>query len=144
MSAYLSNRHGDSLIFNNYTWGMILSLARDYDWEPAGTVDPWWKDESDAPDWDGNYVSNDLQWVTSDDALNIAAALERAIEHMDDMSEKLSDDVAIADEFKGAVLAMELIKSHLGPGASLGKGHIEKQMLEEFVQFCGKGSFCIS
>lgn len=144
MAAYLSNTHGDDLRFNNLTWAMILSLARDYGWEPAGTVDPWWKNEPDAPDWDGNYVSNDFQCVTSDDALNTARALERAIEDMDDMSEKDSDDVAIAEEFKDSVLAMEKLKSVLGPAARLGKGHIYKQMLEDFIRFCRKGSFCIS
>jgi hypothetical protein len=144
MSAYLINRHGDSLQFNHFTWAMVLSLAKDYGWKPDGTVDPWWKDEPDAPDWDGNYVTNDHQQVTSDDALNVANALRRAIEDMDGTSEKVSEGFAIAADFNCVVQGMEELESLLGPGASLAKGHIDKQLLKEFIQFCRKGSFCIS
>ena len=31
-----------------------------------------------SDEWDGNYVTNDFQWVTDEDAVNFADALERA------------------------------------------------------------------
>jgi hypothetical protein len=32
------------------------------------------------PDWDGRYFGNEFQWVTEEDARNMADALERAVE----------------------------------------------------------------
>ena len=141
MSVYLINRNDDDLKFNNYTWAMILSLAKDYGWEPAGTVDPWNKDEPDAPDWSGSYITLGFQWVTSDDAVNIANALERAIENMDNTSVIPPEDIAIAPDFRGVIKNMEQIA--LFP-RSIVKGYLYKQILEEFIQFCRRGSFCIS
>ena len=144
MSVYLINRNDDGLKFNNYTWAMILSLAKDYGWEPTGTVDPWKKDEPAASDWSGSYISLGFQWVTSDDAANIANALERAIEKMDDTSVIAPEDIAIASDFRGVIEGMEQLTSFTRTHSVIIKGYLYKQMLKKFIQFCQKGSFCIS
>jgi len=143
MSVDLKTRNGGRMKFSNITWAKILSLAKYYGWKPTGTVDPWWKDEPDAPDWCGCYTSNDGQWVTSDDALNMANALDRATEDMDGTSKKDSNEIAIDEDFKFGVLAMKKLESLLGPDARPCKGDIDKQMLKDFIRFCRKGSFCI-
>jgi hypothetical protein len=76
--------------FNNGTWREVLKLAYDYGWKPAGTEPGRWIDETGELDkqlsanpetWDSiDYFSNSFQWVTDEDAANIARALERALE----------------------------------------------------------------
>ena len=143
MSADLTNRNGEGFKFSNVTWAKILSLAKYYGWKSKGTVDPWWKDEPDAPDWRGCYTSNDGQWVTREDALNMANSLDRAIEEMDGTSKKVSEDIAIDEDFKRAVLVTKELELFLGLSECSAKGDIDKQMLKDFIQFCRKGSFCI-
>lgn len=65
-------------------WSRLLSIARVYGWEPAGTRPP--EDDGDelalwkgAPsDWDGRYWPGYGQVVAAKDALDLAAALKRA------------------------------------------------------------------
>jgi hypothetical protein len=56
-----------------YNYGKILRFAIDYGWEPKGTV------SSDDPDWKGDYFGQSGQTVTSEDANNLADALDRAL-----------------------------------------------------------------
>jgi hypothetical protein len=84
--------------FNNWSWYQVLELAYEYGWKPAGTEPGQWcdpetgeLDEQLSPDpdeWDGTYFSNDHQWVTDEDAANIADALERALEDKPDSSDE--------------------------------------------------------
>ena len=71
------------------TWREVLTLAYDHGWKPAGTEPGRWidpetgeLDEQMSPDpetWESmDYFSNGFQWVTDEDAVNIADALERA------------------------------------------------------------------
>ena len=80
--------------FNNASWSKILKLASEYGWKPRGTEPERWHDAatgrlceqlSPNPDeWDGSYSSNDFQWVTDEDAANIAYALEQALDDIPD------------------------------------------------------------
>ena len=84
--------------FNNTSWCKMLKLAYEYGWKPAGTEPGQWinsetgeVDEQMSPDpdeWDGTYFTNDSQWVTEEDAANIADALERAVEDESDPSDE--------------------------------------------------------
>ena len=88
--------------FNITAWGMLFDLACEHGWEPAGTVRCVWVDKktgtpfqvggfrpADVADedgkwvenreWRGTYFSNDGQEITDADALNLAAAVERAL-----------------------------------------------------------------
>jgi hypothetical protein len=75
--------------FNQVTWIEVLTLAYDHGWKPAGTEPSRWRDAEtgelcaqmspDPETWESmDYFSNAFQWVTDEDAANIADALERA------------------------------------------------------------------
>ena len=57
-------------------WRKVLELAKEYGWEPSGTL----LEGHIAREWDGNYTSNERQKVTDRDAYNMASALRRAWE----------------------------------------------------------------
>jgi hypothetical protein len=69
--------------WTNQAWRRFLSLAFQYGWEPAGTEAPDLPEDLqtsvDVKEWAGGYFSNDYQWVTDQDAANLADALERAL-----------------------------------------------------------------
>ena len=88
-------------------WTALRVLAREFGWEPQGTVLMSWKDNKTGeiippvcidPDkridgklvkddsWSGKYSSNDLQEITAEDAKNFAEALERALEYISEIN----------------------------------------------------------
>jgi hypothetical protein len=85
MGYNLLNVNDDYFRFNFLGWPNILVLAYAYGWEPAGTLEPSLYDpETRDPillhekPWDPmNYTSNSYQWVTNEDAANMADALEK-------------------------------------------------------------------
>jgi hypothetical protein len=56
-------------------WRSCLALAQTFGWRPEGTIAPPHYEH----DWDGSYLSNDLQEVTDTDARALGAALYRAV-----------------------------------------------------------------
>ncbi len=76
-----SFNHEKQILLQLRIWPLILHLAENYGWKPAGTV--WgYLDKPENVVWDGNYWSNDFQMVTEDDAANLGEALESAIKDM--------------------------------------------------------------
>ena len=81
--------------FSNASWRDVLELAHLYGWKPAGTEPGQWCDpetgeldeqlSGDPDEWCGTYFGNDYQWVTAEDAANMADALERARGGMPDL-----------------------------------------------------------
>jgi hypothetical protein len=57
-------------------WPHVLELAKEYRWEPMGTLAP---EESDDEEWGGNYREPCEQRVSKQDAHNLACALEGAL-----------------------------------------------------------------
>lgn len=57
----------------------LLRLALAYDWLPQGTL------KIEATGWDGSYLKNSFQRVGALDALNLAGALERALEEIPEL-----------------------------------------------------------
>jgi hypothetical protein len=135
------------------TWRMVLTLAKDHGWEPAGTEPPEFtffredgtvdEEETEAfrkryEDWEApNYYTNDFQWVTDEDAANIADALERALT-------QVPDEKTIA--MKAATTPCGVrsdVFEHLTPldwfSGGDGKAHIRV-----FINFCQTGAFCIT
>lgn len=67
--------------FETTIYRELLLLAHKYGWNPAGTEPPLFAGADSIqrpdPDWDGNYVTNDFQSVNQEDAISLAAGLER-------------------------------------------------------------------
>src|SRR5688572_18553391 len=84
MSVDLYSFHGMHVKLGTVHWMKILQGAEQYGgWTPAGTVAPAGMGTGGGyPLWDGNYTSNDGQVVTEEDAAALAAALERALNHI--------------------------------------------------------------
>jgi hypothetical protein len=146
-------RKGGYLHLDIVTWRMVLTLAINHGWKPAGTELPdiafFSKDgtvdeeKSEAyrqayEDWNAtNYYTNDFQWVTDEDAANIADALERALTHVPD-----ERTMAMKAALTPSGVPFDVLE-HLTPldwcsGAD-GKAHIR-----EFIDFCRTGAFCIT
>jgi len=114
----------------------LLDLAYLFGWKPRGTEAPSiegyseWKSE----EWKGGYFSNDFQVVTSEDAIDIAESLKKAIQiipnFIDGPYPKNKDFFQITgDEKKDRLLSY-----FIG----------DKNELKEFIAFCEDGEFCIS
>ena len=83
---------GKDYLFNIRQWPTVLKIAFKHGWKPAGTEHPAWRGSDGEPsqlwvdpeEWDGTYCGNDGQYVTPEDALNLADALDRAIGNKSD------------------------------------------------------------
>jgi hypothetical protein len=158
------HRAGGDFWFNIFSWGQVLELAQQYGWEPAGTemqptevldadgnIDHELTDQFMAirEDWDGNYVTNDWQHVSDDDAAHIADALERALDDIPDFdsgekAKKFTPDeppvnpvarALLAAGFKPFVASNDL----LSPVEFFsGEG---KQKIRDFIDYCRAGGF---
>jgi hypothetical protein len=76
MSYDLEGKHG-SFQWSGVGWGFVLSIAEDYDWKPARTKAPR---GVKASKWKGGYDTNDGQTILTEDAANLADALQRALD----------------------------------------------------------------
>ena len=146
--------------FSNVSWYKILKLAYEYGWQPQGTEVGGWYDENgelnrqlspDPEEWDGTYFSNDFQWVTDEDASNIADALERALNDIPDFHTDEKQLEYVPGDLPLNPLRRSLAEQGLEvtvPNSSLSP--IEyfsgeaKQMVRDFIKFCRAGGFRIS
>ena len=160
--------------FSNYGWRAALELAHEHGWEPAGTVPPKFTvyaldgvtvdevrtraERQSYANWSGGYFTNDYQVVSDEDAANIAAALERAL---DDVPDESGGDHLLTpaqhQAYQRGELSEEKFNEVLKPiverrAASLSQippqtptwyfaG--EKDYLREFITFCRAGAFFI-
>jgi hypothetical protein len=89
-----SLKNNDDIWFNWSAWRFLRKTARDFGWEPMGTIIELsdipenkkvpinlndYRIEKIAEKWDGAYASNDDQIVTAPDAANLLQALTRAV-----------------------------------------------------------------
>ena len=105
MGHDLKNSKGGYRRFGVDSWWCMQDLAKRHGWKPQGTVlntdiqyqlrggnldDPeinqelWREAENDVKSWPGSYATNDFQWVTEEDARNMADALEKAVEELEE------------------------------------------------------------
>ena len=149
--------------YGSSSWSFLLALARQCGWQPAGPKPPrrdadgsvvsWDVDENGEPiphdDDDGwwhgiecyrRYFFNDYQWVTAEDASNLADALERAIDDLPnhDALEHKTVKVAIGGGCQvrsirdgASVLPFEFFSGR------------RKDWVREFIAYCRAGEFCI-
>jgi hypothetical protein len=130
--------------FHFMDWGHVLELALHYGWTPLGTLDG--NPETGGKDWNGGYTSNSWQYVTPDDAINIANALQRALfDILDDyICNPYLTDIIEGNSFTDLVKStFDYEKSHRGlPIAVLLRkfsGFKNKEDLKEFIDFCKEG-----
>ena len=65
-----------AVFYNLSSWHIILDLARYGGWEPAGTRNQY------IENWTGNYVTNDGQRVSVEDAREMAKAIRKAVDEL--------------------------------------------------------------
>jgi hypothetical protein len=147
--------------FNNTSWCKMLELAYEYGWKPAGTEPGQWfnsetgeVDEQMSPDpdeWDGNYFTNDFQWVTDEDAAHIADALERALDDIPDFD---TDEKWVnygPTNVPTSPVERSLVEQGLavsGPNGLLSPLEYfsgeAKQRVRDFIAYCRAGAFFIA
>jgi len=140
--------------FSRQFWTKALELARLYDWQPKGTRPPSHLDlYALNAEWHGMYLTNDGQTVKAEDALSLAAALERSLDDIpnenllidwnsmlhweDDLPEWLSPEEKefIEEELQDGLLDM------MGLNPLEYFAGDEKRHLKQFIRFCRLGSF---
>ena len=83
MAIDLSNGNGEDRLFGHPACAELLKLAYEYGWRPLGTVQDGYLygENPKEVSWNGNnYVTNNGQLITAEDASAIADALEKASE----------------------------------------------------------------
>lgn len=140
--------------FSRQFWAKALELASLYGWQPMGThPTPRYDFHKLNADWDGTYFTNDGQIVKAEDALSLAAALERSLDDIPDFKIEvdwnskswLEDDLPewMSPEER------ELIEEGLQAGLLdiMGTHPFEffagdeKHHLVQLIRFCRLGSF---
>jgi hypothetical protein len=124
MGYDLLSSSNDDFRWTQTFWPRVLALAEKFGWDPLGTTVP--KDYTDS-DWDGNYSYNEGQIVEAEDAASLADALEKAIPILPQETIQLPQ--TDLDQI---------------PPENFFSGPDGRQSIEEFIDFCRKGSFEIN
>jgi hypothetical protein len=155
MSYELVNRSTEiTKTFSRQSWAKALELARLYGWRPMGTCPPPVHDfHALGADWNGTYLTNDGQLVRAEDALSLAAALERSLADIPDVNVKIdwTSRFWLEDPLPEWLSPEEraLMEDELMDGLldTMGIPPLEffvgddKRHLAEFIRFCRLGSF---
>jgi hypothetical protein len=143
--------------FSRQFWAKALELAELYGWQPMGTqLTPIHDFCKLNVDWDGTYFTNDGQVVKAEDALSLAAALERSLDDIPDVNIQadwnskpwLEDDLPEWLSPEERALIEEGLQDGLldimGTHPFEFFAGEEKRHLVQFIRFCRLGSFEIS
>jgi len=98
MGYDLTNKKGEFRLTIHF-FPKLLRLALAYDWIPQGTL------KIETTGWDGSYLKNSFQRVGALDALNLAGALERALEYGPEEAEILTREICKRKMSTGEALA---------------------------------------
>lgn len=99
-------------------WGDLYDVAILGGWEPQGTQYFGYYDMGNPhenppdPDWGGHYFSNDCQFVTAEDARNLADALDRVLLNPPDhdlIEQKDRDALTICEGAENRAYCLEFI-----------------------------------
>jgi hypothetical protein len=140
--------------FSRQFWAKALELAESYGWKPMGTRPPSHLDFYQlGAEWDGRYFTNDGQTVNREDALLLAAALERSLDDLPDANHRIDWNFVLhQDDDLPEWLSPEektFIEEELQDGLLdiMSTSPIEyfagdeKRHLRDFIRFCRLGSF---
>jgi hypothetical protein len=103
MTFDLENARGNAFSTGNRSWSFFLSMGRGSGWEPAGTLEPE-NYTGEYGEWDSEYLTNEGQTVTAEDAAALADALEQSLfEDLELRSRPTvgEDDSEVVDAFYG-------------------------------------------
>ena len=138
MGYDLYSQSGEEYRWTQVFWGQVLALAKKYGWEPKGTVIP---KDYDSNDWDGNYWHNSGQTVEPKDAVNLAEALEKSLDHLP--AQEI--DIPKVEFLMDPITHLPKITNWDNiPLENFFSGQRGRGSLESFIDFCRKGSFEIS
>jgi hypothetical protein len=132
MSVSLERDKGIIELGNTY-WCYLLNLGELYGWRPAGSKKP--KNLGFFGKWDGSYDGSNGQYVTADDALGFANALNIAVldGDFDLKSNSLINEIQVSIEN--------------GIGEPLGYAILEDiniDSIKEIIEFLYVGGFTIN
>ncbi len=105
---------------------LLLTTAKEYGWEPAGTIN------EDYPDWGGGYCWNSGQQVTAEDAAGIADALEL-----------VRQDALKCDANESSSIALDVIEGQSVPKPQPEILSYSNQFLVDVIALCRSGAFSI-
>lgn len=92
MGMDLHSETGAEFRLSRNAWLHILELAKEYGWEPLGTIPPTFDDplrNLEYKGWEGGYDTNEFQIVTDVDSAEMASALENALQDIASQEEAL-------------------------------------------------------
>jgi hypothetical protein len=131
MSFDLRNPSGERFRFSSSGWGYYLNLAKEYGWQAAGTLPPDGMPDSDG--WPKSYDSNDGQWVSAEDAGELAGALQAAL-----------DDARRVERLTLAAQAESKALSHAtGRPCQVRVESNDEEYIRQMIEFFRKGKFQI-
>jgi len=166
MGFDIKSETGQEIQWTGVYWRLMLPLAEQYGWNPAGTLPP---EGVSSEEWDGSYVTNDGQLVTGEDVSALAEAISKAVDadNLDEvanaiygrqiqeghaLASQLIQDLTIEGEPRGRVArltqALGLMKKEPPPMPEEPEIQRLKQSdvsaaLAELHEFCGNGAFRI-
>lgn len=143
--------------FSAEAWVKALTLAVSYGWQPMGTRLPSVIEccGFSVEDWDGTYLTNDGQTVSTEDASALAVALERALDDIPDFDIEIEHEIETRKEENPSEPLSPVERAVLEAGLEdhlLGLVEVhpfeyfagdEKLHLADFIKFCRLGSFTI-
>jgi hypothetical protein len=76
MGFDLTSNSGEAYQLRTHAWTLLLYIAEAYGWKQQGTLAP---EGVRSGEWDGGYATNDGQFISAEDAAELAAAWERML-----------------------------------------------------------------
>src|SRR5688500_14379976 len=152
MGMHLINKQQEEHGFSIMSWYKVLNLAFMCGWVPAGTLPPLEYDDEEGDtayrEWDGRYHSGERQWITDDDALAFAAALEAGMDDIPDLDlgETIRTPLRFGefDLYLNEEETIERVTTRYTPNPfEYFSGQRRKQRLREFIEFCRRGGFMV-
>ena len=155
---------GGAFPFSDQLWPKVLELARRYSWKPQGTRRYLENGEIDT-NWEGGYLDNCGQTISSEDAANLAQALEDALPDVPNHSAiepehtvviECGPEGELPDDYEELIKGKMQIIFQLPDGSDLyvippryfdlmnplealsGEG---KEYVRQFIAFCRQGEF---
>jgi hypothetical protein len=153
MGMHLVNKQQNEYGFSVMSWYKVLNLAFMCGWIPAGTLPPADYDDDEAGDteyreWDGRYHSGEGQWITREDALAFAAALEAGLDDIPDLDlgEPIRKPIRFGefDMYLNEEETIERVATRYTKNPfEYFSGPQRKTRLRDFIAFCRQGGFMV-